>query len=99
MQVFHEESYLNTDGDETNQGSKWIDRIWVLSVAGQAGFLIAFPVLLGLAIGLFLDRQFGTYILFSILFSMSGFGAGIFLVYRWVKTTVRQRLDKMKKEE
>jgi hypothetical protein len=30
---------------------------------------------------------------------MAGFGAGIFLVYRWVQTTVKQRLDEMKKEE
>ncbi len=90
---------MNNDNENTAQKTHWQERVWIMAVAGQAGVYIAFPVLLGLAIGLFLDRQFGTYILFSILFSMSGFGAGIFLVYRWVKTTVRQRLDEMKKEE
>ena len=70
-----------------------------MAVAGQAGMYIAFPVLLGLVIGYFLDRLLGTYILFAALLSMAGFGAGIFLVYRWVQTTVKQRLDEMKKEE
>ncbi len=60
---------------------------------------IAFPVLAGLAAGYFLDRLFGTYILFAAFLSLAGFGAGIYLVYRWVQTTVKQRLDEMKKEE
>ncbi len=70
-----------------------------MAVAGQAGFMIAFPVLLGLAIGFFLDWKFGTYIIFSLLFSMAGFGAGIYLVFRWVKTTVKTRLDEMRKDK
>ncbi len=90
---------MNNKNEDTAQNTVWQDRIWVMAVAGQAGIYIAFPVLVGLALGLLLDRQFGTYILFTILLSMSGFGAGIFLVYRWVKTTVRKRLDEMKKEE
>ncbi len=90
---------MDSNNENTGQEKHWQERIWIVAVAGQAGIYIAFPVLLGLAIGLFLDRQFGTVILFSILLSMSGFGAGIFLVYHWVKTTVKQRLDEMKKEE
>jgi F0F1-type ATP synthase assembly protein I len=90
---------LNNQKEETAQKSPWQERIWVLAVAGQAGIYIAFPVLAGMVIGYFLDRQLGTYILFAALFSMTGFGAGIFLVYRWVKTTVHQRLEEMRKEE
>lgn len=70
-----------------------------MAVAGQAGLYIAFPVFLGLVLGYFLDRQLGTIILFSVLFSMAGFGGGVFLVYRWVNTTVKRRLAEMKKEE
>jgi F0F1-type ATP synthase assembly protein I len=70
-----------------------------LAVAGQAGLYIAFPVLFGMVIGFFLDKQFGTILLFAVLLSMTGFGAGIFLVYRWVNTTVKKRLADMKKEE
>ncbi len=90
---------MNNQQDETNQDSKWQDRIWILSVAGQAGLYIAFPVILGFAAGLMLDRLLNTVILFSVLFAMAGFGGGVFLVYRWVQTTVKKHLDKGKKEE
>ncbi|MGB2965724.1 MAG: AtpZ/AtpI family protein [Anaerolineales bacterium] len=90
---------MKTKDEETTQSYRWQERVWVLAVAGQAGLYIAFPVLLGLFIGFLLDRQFGTYLLFAVLLSMAGFGGGIFLVYRWVKTTVKKRLEEMKKEE
>lgn len=90
---------MKTDNDETAQETKWQDRIWVLAVAGQAGLFIAFPVLFGLVAGYFLDRLFGTYILFAVLLVMVGFGGGIYLVYRWVQTTVKTRLEDKKKEE
>lgn len=90
---------MNRDQEETNQKSDWQDRVWVLAVAGQAGLYIAFPVLLGLVLGYLLDQQLGTIILFAVLFSMVGFGSGVFLVYRWVNTTVNKRLAEMKKEE
>jgi len=97
--VVLKELYLKSNNENIAQNTPWQERIWILTVAGQAGFMIAFPVLLGLAIGFFLDRQFGTYIIFSLLISMAGFGAGIFLVFRWVKTTVKTRLDKMRKDK
>ena len=90
---------MKPNGEETNQSSKWQERIWIMAVAGQAGLYIAFPVLLGLVAGYFLDRLFGTYILFAILLVMAGFGGGIYLVYHWVKTTVKTRLEEKKKEE
>jgi ATP synthase protein I len=90
---------LNTDHEDAGQKSPWQERVWVLAVAGQAGMYIAFPVLMGLVTGYFLDRLLGTYILFAALLSFAGFGGGIFLVYRWVKTTVQQRLEEQKKEE
>jgi F0F1-type ATP synthase assembly protein I len=90
---------LNTGEEQTNQDTKWQDRIWVLSVAGQAGLFIAFPVILGFVVGLLLDRQFNTVILFSVLLAMAGFGGGVFLVYRWVQTTVKKHLEERKKEE
>jgi F0F1-type ATP synthase assembly protein I len=90
---------LNNHQDETNQSSKWQDRIWIMSVAGQAGLFIAFPVILGFGLGLLLDRQLNTVILFSVLFAMTGFGGGVFLVYRWVQNTVQKRLDERIKEE
>jgi F0F1-type ATP synthase assembly protein I len=99
VQVFHEEQQLNNHQDETNQSSKWQERIWILAVAGQAGLFIAVPVLLGFGAGILLDRQFNTVILFAVLLAMAGFGGGAFLVFRWVKGTVHKRLEEQKKEE
>ena len=90
---------MNRDQEETNQSTDWQDRVWVLAVAGQAGLIIALPVIVGVAVGIMLDRQFNTIILFTILLATAGFGAGGFLVYRWVNTTVKKRLTEMKKEE
>ncbi len=90
---------MNTGDTAPNQDSKWQDRIWVLSVAGQAGLYIAFPVILGFGLGLLLDRAFNTIILFSVLLAMAGFGGGVFLVYRWVQTSVKKHMDERKKEE
>lgn len=90
---------MNNHQEETNQSSKWQDRIWIMSVAGQAGLFIAFPVILGFGLGLLLDRQLNTVILFSVLFAMTGFGGGVYLVYRWVQDNVKKRLDERIKEE
>lgn len=90
---------MENKDENTGQKNNWQSRVWVLAVAGQAGMYIAFPVLAGLVAGYFLDRLFGTYILFAAFLSLAGFGAGIYLVYRWVQTTVKQRLDEMRKEE
>jgi len=90
---------LNTGEEQTNQDTKWQDRIWVVSVAGQAGLFIAFPVILGFVIGLLIDRQLNTVILFSVLLAMAGFGGGVYLVYRWVQTTVKKHLADRKKED
>ncbi len=90
---------MNTGEEQTNQDTKWQDRIWVVSVAGQAGLYIAFPVILGFVVGLLIDRQLNTVILFSVLLAMAGFGGGVFLVYRWVQTTVKKHLADRKKED
>ena len=90
---------MNTGEEQTNQDTKWQERIWVLSVAGQAGLFIAFPVILGFVVGLLLDRQFNTVILFSVLLAMAGFGGGVYLVYRWVQTTVKKHLADRQKED
>jgi F0F1-type ATP synthase assembly protein I len=90
---------LNNQQEETTQNTPWQDRIWIMAVAGQAGLYIAAPVLVGFGLGILLDRQFNTVILFAVLLAMAGFGGGAFLVYRWVQTTVKKHLDERKKEE
>lgn len=99
MQVFHEKQNEEPMTEETSRNSKWPERIWILAVAGQAGFYIALPVILGFILGLLLDRQLNTIILFAVLFAMLGFGGGAYLVYRWVKITVAKRMQEQKKED
>jgi F0F1-type ATP synthase assembly protein I len=89
---------LNNHQDETTQNQKWPERIWILAVAGQAGLYIAIPVIAGFGLGLLLDRQLNTIILFAALFAMLGFGGGAYLVYRWVKGTVARRMEEQEKE-
>lgn len=84
---------------DSEKNTFWQDRVWVLSVAGQAGLYIALPVVLGFGLGLLLDRHFNTIILFSVILAMTGFGGGVFLVYRWVQTTVNKHLSLQQKEE
>lgn len=85
--------------EETSRTSKWPERIWIMAVAGQAGLFIAIPVVVGFGLGILLDRQLNTLILFAVLFAMLGFGGGSYLVYTWVKNTVAKRLEEQEKEE
>ncbi len=82
----HKRGWLHELGQETARAS-------------TLGWDLALPIFIGVLLGYYLDRQLGTIILFSVLLSMAGFGGGVFLVYRWVNTTVKKRLTEMKKEE
>lgn len=89
---------MNNNHDETNQNSKWPERIWIMAVAGQAGLYIAVPVIAGFGLGFLIDRQLNTIILFAVIFAMLGFAGGAYLVYRWVKNTVAKRMEEQKKD-
>lgn len=77
----------------------WQQTMWVLAVGGQAGLILAFPVLIGLALGYFIDRALGTLPIITLLFALLGIIGGPILVYRWVKTTVQDRLKENKEED
>lgn len=84
---------------KTEKKYNWQETLWVLTIGGEAGLLIAVPVLLGLGLGYLLDKNFGTLPLVTILLTVAGMIGGPILVYRWVRTAVRDRLDKQTKEE
>ena len=67
------------------------DAAWVLAVGGQAGLMLAVPVLLGLAAGYLLDRSFGSLPWITLLFTLIGIVIGPIMVYRWVTRTVQNR--------
>lgn len=87
------------DNKSTEKKYNWQETLWVLTIGGEAGLLIAVPVLLGLGLGYLLDTSFGTLPLFTLLLTVAGMIGGPILVYHWVRTTVKDRLDKQAKEE
>lgn len=87
------------DQNSNEKKYKWQDTLWVLAIGGEAGLMIAVPVLLGLGAGYFLDRTLGTLPWITLLLTVAGMVGGPVLVYRWVSTTVKDRLEKKSKEE
>jgi F0F1-type ATP synthase assembly protein I len=72
---------------------KWSDAAWVLAMGAQGGLMIALPVLLGLAVGFWLDSQFDTLPWISLVFVLIGTSVGPILLYRWVISSVAQRAE------
>ena len=70
-----------------------------MALGGQAGLLIAFPVLIGLGLGYVLDRRLDTLPWLTLFLTLVGMVGGPVLVYRWVQSTVRERLDKRFKDK
>jgi len=80
-----------------------IDRdemFWALGMGGKGGLLIAGPVLLGLAIGWWLDNKLGTLPWITLALTAAGAVLGPWLAYRWIMDAVEKRMQKrMEKEE
>lgn len=80
-------------------GMKMKDVFWVLAVASQSGLSIALPVLIGLAVGYWIDTRFGTLPWLTLFLTLIGAAIGPVITYRWVISSVRQRLEERKDEE
>jgi F0F1-type ATP synthase assembly protein I len=80
-------------------GASFRDVVWVLAVASQGGLSIALPVLIGLAVGYWLDARLGTLPWITLLLTLIGAVIGPIITYRWVVSSVRRRLEKEKDEE
>lgn len=75
------------------------DAVWVLGMGAQGGFLVAVPVLIGLGIGIWLDRQLGTLPWIAIVFTLIGGIIGPVMLYRWVKSTVACQVERRLEEK
>ena len=78
---------------------KWVDAAWVLVMAAQGGLIIAIPVLAGLTLGFWLDNQFNTLPLISLIMTLVGGIAGPIMLYRWVTSSVAERVAARKKNQ
>lgn len=71
-----------------NQSGKRQDTYSGLALLGQLGFTIGIPILLGVAMGRFLDQRMDTSPLFLIGLLLLGLAAGIVAAYRQINTTI-----------
>jgi ATP synthase protein I len=66
---------------------------WVLAMGSQLGLSIALPVLIGLAVGYWIDTRLGSLPWITLLLTLIGAISGPIVAYRWVITTIRKRLE------
>ncbi|WP_062643100.1 AtpZ/AtpI family protein [Caballeronia arationis] len=62
-----------------------------LGQIGILGWTIVVPTLLGLALGHWLDRQFGTGVFFSAPLLMVGSGVGLWSAWKWMHRQTRRK--------
>ena len=80
-------------------GMKIKDVFWVLAVASQSGLSIALPVLIGLAVGYWIDTRFDTLPWLTLFLTLIGAAIGPVITYRWVISSVQRRLERKDEEE
>jgi ATP synthase protein I len=76
----------------------WKDVIWALALATQVGGAIAVPVLLGLAVGWWIDNRLHTLPWITLLLTFVGVVVGPIIAYRWVTEAVKQHIMENKED-
>ncbi len=79
--------------EPSSKKSQWSEATWVLAIGGQAGLMLACPVLGALALGYLVDRQLGTLPWITLLLTFIGMVVGPIMVYRWVVRVVKAHVD------
>ena len=70
------------------------DLAWVLAMGAQGGVMLALPVVAGLALGFWLDRQLQLgFPWFTLIMTLVGAILGPVILYRWVMSTVAERVQ------
>ncbi|MGD1992678.1 MAG: AtpZ/AtpI family protein [Anaerolineae bacterium] len=76
----------------SDKRDNWSDIAWVLAIGAQGGLMVALPAVAGLALGFWLDNQFGTLPWLTLIFTLIGAMSGPVVLYRWVTSVVRERM-------
>ena len=76
------------------KSNKWFDVAWVLMMGAQGGLMISLPVLIGLALGFWLDNQFDTLPWISLGLVLVGAIIGPIMIHRWVTSSVAQQVER-----
>jgi ATP synthase protein I len=77
----------------SNKRDNWRDIAWVLAIGAQGGLMVALPAVAGLALGFWLDNQFGTLPWLTLICTLIGAMSGPVVLYRWVTNVVKQRVE------
>ncbi|MFO8035585.1 MAG: AtpZ/AtpI family protein [Anaerolineales bacterium] len=81
-----------------DQFSRFRDIVWVLSLGMQGGLMLSLPVLGGLALGYWLDMRYDTLPWITLGLMLTGTIIGPILLYRFMKTVVKERMTKEKNQ-
>ena len=84
---------------ESSQKAKYQDSFWALAVGTQGGLMVALPVVVALALGYWLDGQFGTLPWITLVLTLIGAITGPIVLYRWVTQVVKRRTEGKLDEE
>lgn len=80
------------------RGLDFKDVILVLAVGSQIGLSIALPVLIGLAVGYWIDRRLGSLPWITLVLTLIGAVVGPVMAYRWAITTVCRQFERKEEE-
>ena len=84
---------------ELSQKDKYRGAFWALAVGTQGGLMVALPVVIALALGYWLDRQFGTLPWITLGLTLIGAISGPIVLFRWVTRVVKRRTEGKQDEE
>jgi predicted F0F1-ATPase subunit len=80
---------MKNHSDQNNSNKRPEPNDWTaLALLGQVGLMIVVPMLLGVGLGLFVDRQFHTTPIATLIGLLLGLAAGVYGVYRLVSSTM-----------
>jgi len=65
--------------------------IYNLFSAASFGFVLLLSIVVGLGIGVFLDKIFKTHPVFTIIFTALGMASGIYSVFKEIKNYTRNK--------
>jgi len=77
----------------SNKQDRWKGIAWMLAISAQGGLMVALPVVGGLALGYWLDIQFGTLPWITLILTLIGAMSGPVLLHRWALSAVKRRME------
>ncbi|MFA5169407.1 MAG: AtpZ/AtpI family protein [Candidatus Paceibacterota bacterium] len=78
----------------SQQQQKNIDLGYVMMMGGQLGLMIALPMVLTVALGVWIDKKANTFPLFLVIMILSGMGITIVNVYKVIIPFLEKRSER-----